>query len=81
MGRAKWAGPRHREFGPAQARHGTKWAVPWHGPVSARAGLRFEARGPAWHDPFSFFFIFLFFLTYFYLFFCFWAAFVLMGRA
>ena len=72
--------PEARGFwpGPGTARHGTKRAVPRHGPGSARAGLRFEARGPARHGTIRFFILFYFF-TYFYLFFSFWAAFLLNG--
>ena len=53
MGRAKWAGPRHGIFGLAQA----KWAAARHGPVSARARLRFDARGSARHGTIFFFLI------------------------
>ena len=68
LGRVKRAGTRHGDFGPAQARHGNKRAVPRHGPGSARAGLRFEVRGPAWHGTNSFFYflflpIFIFFFS------------------
>ena len=59
--------PEARRFwpGPGTARHGTKRAVPRHGPGSARAGLRFEARGPARHGPFRFFYFYLFLLPIF----------------
>ena len=79
MGRAKRAGPKHGFF--ARPEHETarfKWAVARHGPVSARAENRFEARGPARQGTIRpFLFLFFIYFTYFYLF---WDVLVLMDR-
>ena len=74
MGHVKRSGPEHGIFGPAQ--HGptrSKRAAARHGPVSARADDRFEARGPARRGTISS--LFIYFLNFFSYFYIFWAYF------
>ena len=81
MGHAKWAGPRHGDFGPAQARHGTEINGPCRGTGPVVPGPASDLRHAGRHGTarLAFFYLFFNFFTYFYFFFNFWATFTLNG--